>query len=254
MLLIHRITPFLIGCSVAAGFLFLLVLRLNPVIVIITTLIVVALLFGRLLGWKARSFQFWAFVMTPVLYVFSAFALILFLEGSLEKSILAAFAAVFVFFFAEHLFSYAHVPAKYTPYALEYLTLLLSIITLFLASSAAFGFRMLVQVPIPLLAVVVFVYGLFLGYVTFWASKMEHSRSLVFAVGGAILLTELFAALAFLPTGFYANAAVLVLAAYGFFGISRAHFVNKLSRRTISWYALSGIIMLGFLAGTAQWI
>ena len=254
MLLIHRITPFLIGCSVAAGFLVLLLLKPNPAFVIIPTLVMVALLFGRLLGWKGRKFQFWAFVMTPVLYVFSAFALVLFFEGSLEKAILATLAAVFVFFFAEHLFSYAHVPAKYTPYALEYLTLLLSLVTLFFASSAAFGFRMLVQVPIPILAAIVFVYGLFLGYVTFWASKTDHSRSLAFAVGGAILLTEMFSALAFLPTGFFANAAVLVLGAYAFFGISRAHFVNKLSRRTVSWYALSGIIMLGFLAGTAQWI
>jgi len=220
----------------------------------VPTLIVVALLFGRLLGWKGKSFQFWAFMITPVLYIFSAFMLTLFLEDSLEKVILAVFAAVFVFFFAEHLFSYTHVPAKYLPYALEYLTLLLSVLTLFLASSAAFGFRMLVQVPIPLLAAVIFLYGLFLGYVTFWTSKTDHTRSLAFAIGGAILLTETFSALAFLPTGFYANAAVLSLGAYAFFGISRAHFVNKLSRRTVSWYAVSGIIMLGFLAGTAKWI
>lgn len=253
MILIHRITPFFIACSVVVGFILLTLFPSHPFLTILPALLFVGLLLGRLVGWKFRAFSFWAFVGTPMLFVASSFFFVLFLGDGLHRGAVMLVAALFTFFYAEHLFSYIRTPSTYMPYALEHLTMLLSVMTVFLGVSAAFGLRMFLQAPISLLSAGVFALISFLAYATFWTSKVEHKRGLAFGMGGALILTELFAALSFLPTTFFVNATAIALGAYLFLGVSRAHFVQTLSRKTISWYAAVCAVLFVFIAGTAQW-
>lgn len=255
MLVLHRITPFLIGLVTAGGFLGLIRLPSNySFIVAAATGVLLAVLFARLAGLKLRTFRFWYFTGTPVLFFISAFGLFLFLESNGVMMALAVTVALMLFLFAEHLFNYVHLPAKYQAYSLEHVSLVLYVLTTFFVATVGFGTAMMLQAPLWLLAPLLFFVMLYVVYGMLWVSKVEGRKARAYALGGALISTELFTVLTFLPTGFYANAAALAVCVYVFLGISRAHFLDKLSRIVLRRYAVMGVLLLGVIAGTARWL
>jgi hypothetical protein len=255
MLVLHRITPFLIGLVLASGFLGLMRLpAAYSFIVAGAVALLLAVLFARLAGFEPRKFRFWYFVGTPVLFFLSAFGLFLFLEQGSFKIALALIVSLMSFLFAEHLFNYVHLPAKYQAYSLEHVSLVLYVLTTFFAATVGFGTAMVIQAPLWLLAPLFFLVMLYVVYGMLWVSKVDPRKARAYAFGGAVITTELFTVLSFLPTGFYANAAALAVCVYVFLGISRAHFLDKLSRVVLRRYAFMGVLLLGVIAGTARWL
>jgi hypothetical protein len=255
MILLHRITTFAIGASAALGFAALLVLRLPPLLVMAVTFVVVAALFVRLVGFAPKSFQFWMLCGTPLLFLLTSFALMLFLERSFAQAALGAVVTLLTFAFAEHVFSYVHIPVNYETYAIENLSLVLNVASVFFASVAAFGTRVFLAelAPLWLLAPAFFCITLFVTFGTLWASKVDARGTRTFALCGALLVTEIFLAVTYLPTGFYTNAAFIALVAYLFLGLTRARFVEKLSRPVVRRYVVTGVVLLTFILGTSQW-
>ena len=85
MLLIHRITPFLIGLTLAAGFFTFMSPLFHPAIPMAATLLIVGFLLGRLEGWKGKTLAFWCLVGVPLLFIFFAFGLSMFFELGAAK-------------------------------------------------------------------------------------------------------------------------------------------------------------------------
>lgn len=255
MILLHRITPFLIGIATALGFAAVLMLGLHPLWVMGATLAAVALLYARLVGVAPRSFQFWMLFGTPLLFLATSFGLLLFLEQPLSQFALAAFVAVFVFFFAEHVFSYVHVPVNYETYAIEHMSLVMNVASVFFVSVVGFGTRVFLTAfaPLWLLGPLFFAVSLFVIFGTLWASKVDVRHARLYALCGALLVTEFFLAVTYLPTGFYTNAALIALTAYLFLGLTRAHFLETLSPKVVRRYVLTSAVLLIAVLGTSQW-
>ncbi|MEI6510591.1 MAG: hypothetical protein WCO25_00925 [Candidatus Uhrbacteria bacterium] len=255
MILIHRVTPFLIGLATALGFAALLNFQRNPLGAMAVTLLVVAALYVRLVGFSPRSFQFWMLVGTPLLFLGSSFGLMLFLENPNAEFALAVVVSLFVFFFAEHVFSYVHLPANYETYAIEHLSLVLNVASVFFVSVVAFGMRIFLTIyaPIWLLSALFFVVSLFVIFGTLWASKVDVGHARLYAICGALLVTEIFLTVTYLPTGFYTNAALIALTAYLFLGLTRARFVESLSKSTVRRYLVTGVVLLVMILGSARW-
>lgn len=218
-------------------------------------LVAVTLLFVRLVGFDPRSFQFWMLVGTPVLFVTTSFGLLLFLESVPTQLALAAIVSLLVSFFGEHVFSYVHVPVNYQAYGIEHLSLVLNVASVFFVSVAAFGTRVFLTsyAPLWLLSALFFAVSLFVIFGTLWASKVDVRRARLYGLCGATLVTEIFMTVTYLPTGFYTNAALIALTAYLFLGLTRAHFVENLSRSAIRRYAVTGLAILVAILGTAHW-
>lgn len=255
MILIHRVTPFFIGLASALGFAAVFMLGWNPLAVMASAVLLVALLFSRLVGFQPRTFQFWMLTGTPVLFLVSSFGLLLFMENFPAQVVLAAVVSLFVFFFAEHVFSYVHLPANYETYAIEHLSLVLNVASVFFVSVVAFGTRIFLTAyaPLWLLSVLFFVVSLFVIFGTLWASKVDVSQARLYAACGALLVTEIFLTVTYLPTGFYTNAALIALTAYLFLGLTRARFVESLSKSTVRRYVATGVFLLVTILGTARW-
>jgi hypothetical protein len=219
------------------------------------TLAAAGLLYARLVGFAPRSFQFWMLFGTPLLFLLTSFGLLLFLESPVAQFSLAVIVSSFVFFFAEHVFSYVHVPINYETYAIEHLSLVMNVASVFFVSVAAFGTRVFLpeRAPLWFLAALFFGVSLFVVFGTLWASKVDVGRARLYAFCGALLVTEVFAAVTYLPTGFYTNAALIALAAYLFLGLTRAHFIEKLSPKIIRRYAVTAVIIAASVLGTSQW-
>lgn len=257
MILLHRITPFFIGLISALGFVLLLISPLPPLLVLGAALVLVLSLLIRLIGFRPGQFSFWNFLGTPFLFLLASYLLFLFFEDRPEQVGLAVCTALLVFFFSEHLFNYLHLPANYQAYSLEYLSLALHVLTVFFLSAAGYGLSILLQVRhlgLAVMSVLFFLIVLFVIYSTLWVSKVEGKKTKRYALAGAILTTELFAVLTFLPTGFYTSAAILTLFFYLFLGLMRAHFLDKLSKVVIRRYLLISAILLFVILIFSRWI
>lgn len=256
MILLHRLTPPAIALVTAAGFLGLLYWPGSPFWPAGLSLGLAILLWARLNEWRARSFAFWVFLGTPAVFLLAALAQFFFLENDPVKFGLLSSATVLVFLWSEHLFNYLHLPANYQAYALEHLALALNVLTVFFMSASAFGLNLFLQPNFWGLAGIVsgfFLLSMFIIYSTLWVSKVEHRQAWPYALAGAILITEFFSVLTFLPTGFYTNAAFVTVVFYVFLGLTRAFFMDKLSR-TVYWrYVLVAAAIMGLVAGVARW-
>ncbi len=256
MILLHRLTPFALALALGAGFA-LLILRPSALWVAVALLGIVApLLLARLLLFDVRRPAFWVFLGVPCFCIAAAVFFFLFLESSTAKWLLAGTVVVVNGLYAENLFAFYHLPSSYQAYSLEYLSLVIAVIASFFFASGGYAANMFLQefAPIWMSAVVVFFATLFLTVAMFWVSKVGFETGRRYAFAGAVLMTELYVVLSFLPTSFITDAAVFALLFYCYLGFMRAHVLERLSRKVILRYAWSGCTLLLVVLGTAQWL
>ncbi|TAK03239.1 hypothetical protein EPO34_04180 [Patescibacteria group bacterium] len=253
MILIHRFTPFFILCSAASGFAAVVVSALPVLPGLALTVAMVAFLFARLCRLSPRSFQFWYLTGTPVTFLLSSFGFLLLLERPLERWALAAATSLLLFLFAELVFAYVHVPATYRAYSIEHLSLGLNVLTTFFLSSFAFGTGMLLQLPLWLSSAAFASSVAFIMFGTLWVSKVAVRPALAYALAGTALATELFAVISYLPTGYYVDAALISVFLYVFLGLTRARFLDKMTKTVVGRYSAVGSGLFLLLMGTARW-
>ncbi|MDP2631854.1 MAG: hypothetical protein Q8P30_03765 [Candidatus Uhrbacteria bacterium] len=254
MILLHRITTFLIAAIVAAGFGIIIYYPEWFLHVIVIWCVLVPFFIARLLKWDFKRFSFWVFFSTPVVFLASSILFFLFLEQDIIKIILAIIVSIGLWLYVENLFAFYHLPSAYQAYSLEYLTLVLYILSGFFFTSGAYGGQLFLQLPIWIPSLAVFCVTLFAAVSVFWVSKISAQIGLRFAVVVAILMTELYIALAMLPTSFLTNAAVFAMSFYLLLGLSRAHVLDKLSKKLLKRYVIVAIVLLLIVFGTARWV
>lgn len=257
MILVHRVTPFFVAIAAFLSFAaseLAFGTRLAPA-ALLAGLMVVVLLFVRLVGQTSkREFSFWYLVGMPAVFFSSAAGMSMFFETRLDRLLLALVVAILLFLFAEHIFHYVHLPVNYLAYGIEHLSLVLNVLTMFFLAATAFGFQMFLHLPLFLTSAAFFCVSAFVIYGTLWVSKVEHTHGWRFALSGAVLTTELFMVVSFLPTGFYTNAALLALFFYLFLGLSRARFTDQLTSVLVRRYVVIAVILFATVLGTAQWV
>lgn len=257
MILLHRLTPTLISLLMVIGFVVLPFVprTIVPIVLAIgVSTVLTALLFARLGEWKWRTFTFWYLLGAPVCFLLSGFGLSLFLESFWPRFFLAAIVVCLSWLFGENVFTFLHLPAKYRAYAIEHLSLIMNVLTVFLFAATGFGLILFIQTSVFFLMGICFALAAFVICGTLWVSKIDHKKSLLYGLTGAVLLTELFMALSYLPTGFYANAAWLTLMMYIYVGLMRAHLLEKMSFIVVRRYVLISVILATFIAVTTRWL
>ncbi|MBI4437446.1 hypothetical protein HY631_00660 [Candidatus Uhrbacteria bacterium] len=254
MILLYRLSSPALSLVCALSYAALLLGVLYPVLVVVLSALVSFLLLSRLLNWQMRTFQFWHLLGTPMLFLLSSFGLFFLLESAPVKIGLAVAVTFLLFLFVEHVFSFIHLPMKYQPFTLEYLSQLLHVLSVFFLATLGFGLRLFLQAPLWLLSLAFFLVLAFILYGTLWAGKLDALRARPYALAAALLITELFAAISFLPTGFYTNAAFLALGVYVLLGLSRADALHKLSREVLRRYLLLFAVLGAAIALTSQWV
>lgn len=253
MILLHRITPLVTALVAAFGFVAMMSLP-YPLISAGITLLLVSMLLSRLLKWNATHMGFWTMFGTPFVFLVSAYGFLLLLEIEYQQIALAVIVCSLLFFFVEHVFYYTHLSTRYQMHSLEHMSSVLHLLSIFFIGALGFGARMLLQTPLWALMLSFFVLSGLVLYGTLWVSKVDHARALPYALAGAVLTTEIFTVITFLPTGIYTNAALLVIFLYLFLGLTRAHFLERLSRSVVRRYVGIGSLLFALILGTAQWI
>ncbi len=254
MILLHRITPFVIAASVFGGFAALTLAPLVWLPYAIVCFVLVPLLLGRLLLWEFRRPAFWVFLGTPSLLLISSIIFFLFLESDPAKWFLACVVTLAVALYAENLFTFYHMPSAYQAYALEYLSLVLYVGSGFFFTSGAYASQLFLLLPMWIPAIAVLVAVFLATIAVFWVSKVGFETGLVYAVAGAIVMAELYVALSTLPTSFVTNAATFSVFLYLFLVLSRAQVLDALNPKLAVRYIVSAFVLLMIILGTATWL
>ena len=254
MIILHRITTFVIALLTACIFIILYRSPDYAVFALALSAIGVPLAFARLLKWEFKRFVFWVFLALPIFLLFSALLFFFFLESDVLKIIVGFIVTLCMWLYAESLFAFYHLPSAYQAYTLEFLSLILSILTAFFFTSGMYAMSLFMQLPVWIPAIIVAIFTFIVSIAVLWVSKIALQVALRFGTVGAICMTQVYIVFSFLPTSFLANAAGFAVVLYSFLGLTRAEALGKLSKTVIIRYlSISAALLLAIFA-TARWI
>jgi hypothetical protein len=253
VILIHRLTPFAISFLAALGFGLLIVDPLDLAWPAIACFILIPILFGRLLLWELRRPAFWVFLGTPTLLLLSALMFFLIIESQTGAWTMAITITLALGLYAENLFAFYHLPSAYQAYSLEFLSLMCYMLSAFFFTGSTYMAQLFLELPLWIPSIATFLIVLLATVAVFWVSKIGFETGILFAVTGAILMTQLYMALSMLPTSFVTHAAAFTVVWYVYLGVAREHVLEKLTPGIIRRYAFIGCMLLALIFGTATW-
>ncbi|MEK7183148.1 MAG: hypothetical protein AAB776_00785 [Patescibacteria group bacterium] len=253
MILLHRLTPFAISLLSAAGFGLLMWDPLDLKFLAAACFLLIPVLFARLLLWELRRPAFWVFLGTPSLLLLSSLMFFLIIESTLGAWAMALSVTLALALYAENLFAFYHLPSSYQAYSLEFLSLMCYMVSAFFFTGSAYMAQLFLELPLWIPAIATFLIVLLATVAVFWVSKIGFETGILFAVTGAIIMTQVYVSLSMLPTSFVTHAAAFTVFWYIYLGISRAHVLEKLTPAVVQRYAIIGCMLLGLIFGTATW-
>jgi hypothetical protein len=254
MLIFFRAIPYAILLATVAGFTWMICQPAWFWIGALGAWITCAYLYARLVpfDWQEKTYRF--FILTPLLFFTSSLGMFLFLESLWSQVALALVTVIGLFFFAEQIFYYLHLPVRYQAYAIEHVSLVLHILTLYFFACTGFGLQLFLHAPLWLIIMAMAAGVIYVLSATFWVSKIEHTLVRSTVLSGTVLMTQWFMGLSFLPSGIYVNAGLFLLGFYVFLGLTRASFFENLSPAFLRRYLLIACGLFLCMIGTAQWI
>lgn len=235
---------------------FFLVMRFPSLLfwIFAAMILLMAFLYGQLVDLSKKTYGFWHFLCTSLGMIISGALFFLFFESTQTMYLLIVILTLLHLIFAEHIFLYFHQSSRYKAYTIERVSVVIYVVTAFLFTSAMFGFLILLHLPLWFLAPIVFLFATFVIYGTLWVSKIKRSRGIPYALSGGFIFMQLFVVLSFLPIAHTTNAAVLAAFLYLFLGLSRASFLDRLTKSVFLRYLLLTIIVVGSMLLTTQWV
>lgn len=254
MILFHRLTPFAILLLTLGLFVMLILAPKALWPFEIGAFLAVPLLLSRLLLFEVKRPAFWVFLGTPFVLLVSSLMYFMLLESDTGKWVLAITVTTALALYAENLFAFYHLPSTYQAYSLEYLTLVMYVMSAFLFTASANLGQLLWELPLWAPAIAIFAAVLFATMAVFWVSKIGFETGIPYAVIGALLMTELYVTLALLPTSALTNAAAFTICISTYFGLVRAQVLEKITAGVVRRYIALTVLLLFVIFGTATWI
>jgi hypothetical protein len=219
----------------------------------ISAFALIPLVLGRLLLWEWRRPGFWIFLITPMVFLLTAFGFFVLLEEPAQKWALMGVVAFGVWLYTENLFAFYHLPSTYQAYSLEHLTSAMYVMVAFFFGSATFLGQIFGDLPSWLIALLTFFLMTGAALSVNWVGKVSYEQSLPYALLTGWLLAQLHLLLSWLPMSFLPSAALMAVTTMALFVLSRAAMHDKLTRTV---WVRQGVIFMGtwlLILSTATW-
>lgn len=207
-----------------------------------------------IIGAKLWSPTFWALFITPFWLLVSSIALLMILESTLIRWVIALIVPSLEGFYLRQLFLYFRFPEKYQAHALENLSSALNVIVAFFAFSSLYGLRLFLGLGWALLLPVCIGIVATTAYQSFWVQKISNREGLLWLIGIGLLLPEMFIVIGFLPTNNIVNGQVMAICVYLVFTISRLAIRHNSDKRLVIRHASLAFCLLLITLLTAQWV
>lgn len=206
-----------------------------------------------LVGGESRRDVRWQFALPSIALFLSVAIYSLFAESGIARHALAFGTAAFLNMVTWNVYVFLYQPLRYQTNALEYLSHIGNLFTVFFATTSIYGFRLFLGIPAGVVALSVGVLTGLLLQQSFWVSKLggKNARPYIFLI--PFLLVELSVALIALPVIPLVAGAVVTIAYYALLGLARSvlrdAFTPSVGRR----YILISMLGIFLLFLTAQW-
>ncbi|MFA6215609.1 MAG: hypothetical protein WC768_03510 [Patescibacteria group bacterium] len=220
---------------------------------IILCLVIVFLGIYQLMDYNFKSGKFWRNVLTPVLFLSSCFIFLIFAEGNFLKHIFLGCFVALIWVFLETIFVQYHFRPKYQVHSLENISVNINLLTVFLMTSGFFSLIIFLGLSLwPFLAAFALI-SLFLTHQIVWASDHTIKTGWRHIVITALLATEVFWVVSFLPVSVYVSGLVVTISYYLITGLSRNWLLGIKEKKVVIRYLAIGVVSLIIILATAKW-
>ncbi|MFH1171029.1 MAG: hypothetical protein V1778_00630 [bacterium] len=208
---------------------------------------------GVMFSWQGRHLVFWQQLISPMLLVGSGLFLLLFLSEKIFSHALIVVLVLLFWWYAENLFLYQFRNAHYQPYALEHISLYMNLLSVFFLFSSLYAARVFLNFSVVLLGGIAVVVSALFAIQFSLGSKLPWGRSWPYLLVVAMVMLELFMAIAMLPTTYFVAGILLAVPYYLMMNIARHALRNTLRRSVLVRNIILGIIIFAVTFSTAPW-
>lgn len=196
--------------------------------------------------------EFWHYLVIPLIFVWSAAVLLLFLENIYFKHFFVLGTGIYIIFYFENLFYYLISGKDGSDNAFLRMANQMNVISIFFLSAGFYGIKTFIQLPIWLLAIIFNIFSSGLVYASLWSIKHNLKEIYAEVLIMPLIITELFLAINFLPIGFYTGGAMVGIIYYVMAGVLFNFVKNK--DLVYKRYVIVGAILLLLVVATARWV
>ena len=217
----------------------------------------VTLFFNLFFIWLAVrakfNLNFWNFLISPLLFLFSGLLFLGFSNSWLIKELVIAFLVIANTIFLYHLITFSYYKYKYKEHSLSTISRVINLSSIFFLFTSFFNLYAFLKIPFWLLFILAGLASYLIIYQSFNISKIKYSTSRLFILICTTILLELFYTLSWLPLLSLAKGALITSIYYFLTGLAKYFIQGLLARSVYLRYSLiSGLIWILILA-TVRW-
>jgi hypothetical protein len=193
----------------------------------------------------------WSILMFPALTLFAIVGVLLFSEHQGLQWVLLIGTGMLLALYAEQVFRFTHVPARYQPNALVNLGLVFAVLSIFFTSLTVFDLQLFANVPFWMAVAIFMIIAVFWCIMVFRFIDAPAFLRWPWGITLAVVMVEMFSLLAWLPVLPFVKAAILALIVTGVLQWVRNDVTGAVKSHW--WTTVLIAIMLLFVLATARW-
>lgn len=193
------------------------------------------------------------YAIAPAFFAVSAAGFLLLVEGSAFRYALAAATASMLYAWFAYVDGMRGEPGRFTAEGFVHLVRALRVVASFFFLAFCFGITVFMQVPVWIPALAVLAATALVSWETLWHAKRSSREEVPLIAALALVASQLYVGLSFLPTSAAVNAAVATtFLAFALHFAERAFDGDGSAKWLRRQFAMSGLLVVLVLA-TARW-
>jgi len=174
--------------------------------------------------------------------------------GKLIIQILFIFVTILLYYYYRFIYFYLINPNKYKEQSLEYFSSYANFLSVYLITSAIFGFQAFLNIPIWILMLFILLFLIMIVYEVMWVNKLIEPKSYFYMILVCLAVFELAWAISFLTLSYYILGLLLAITYYVLIGLVRFYLLDIINKKIIKTYLILGSISIFIVLLTSHWI
>ena len=202
---------------------------------------------------RLKSKKSWQIVLTPVLFFLGGLFFLIFLEENFLRQFFLLSLVAILWLYLKVVYLRFHLKTKYQLHSLENISTHISLIAVFLITSSLFSWHIFINIPTWILLLIFIPIILLINSQLTWVSDSNLKFSWPYIIVIAVVLSEIFLSVSFLPTSIYVNGLIVTLGYYLTAGLARNWLLGIKEDRVIKRYFIISLVILLIILLTAKW-
>ncbi len=174
--------------------------------------------------------------------------------GKLSIQFLFIFVSILLYYYFKFIYYYLINHSKYSERSLEYFSSYANFLSVYLISSAVFGFQAFLNIPIWTLMILILFFLIMIVYEVMWINNISKPQAYFYMALVCLAVFELAWAISFLTLSFYILGLLIAIVYYVLIGLVRFYLLEIINKKIIKTYLLLGSVSILIVLLTSNWI